>query len=90
MITLQLSDYETMLNFIAWALLLYAATNYPVSQTPSRDKAVVLDSSMEVDPTRWEHNGTQPATYNSFAGNNFLGATWRDPQVLELRRALAF
>lgn len=47
--------------------------------------AVTLSAAMEVDPTRWRHDGLQPVEHAS--GNR---DTFPDSEVLALRKVLAF
>jgi hypothetical protein len=46
-----------------------------------------LNAQLEVDPTRWRHNGSQPNHYGTFDGNR---RHKRDAAVLNLQNVLAF
>lgn len=78
------------MELAVWTSLLLLAAYASNVVAPKRPDAVYIDASRELDKKRWAHNGTQPATYNSFAGNNWTAAGHLDPEVLALRRALAF
>ena len=77
---------------LTWLMVALVVSSYITQRraaTRTRRPAdpVHLDAQYEVDPTRWEHDGTQPAHYGDFDGNRWHQL---DAEVLALRNALAF
>ena len=75
---------------LTWLLMLGVVLNYTAERKMkqiAKPVAVSISAQREVDPTRWRHDGLQPADWGSFRGN---AERMDDPEVLALRNALAF
>lgn len=74
-------------TWLAISLLAVAYIMQRRSVKRKEQKTVDLSTQDEIDPTRWRHDGSQPAHYGDFDGNRMHV---RDQEVLDLRKTLAF
>ena len=78
-----------MSEAITWMLVGVVAAAYIRQRHKAAEKKPTTGApdQQELDPTRWAHDGSQPAHYGTWDGNALHRA---DAEVLVLRTALAF